>query len=172
MITEANMQHGHDYRGGDLAGWIVTEKYDGCRAYWDGASLWSRGGIMADLPQAWRDALPAGVALDCELYAGPGGRYRASVAMRWGRFADGMRLMVFDAPGRAGGYEDRMRAVDAMLAGNQIAVPVARVVAESTDHALAMMQAVVARGGEGLMARKPSLAYVPGRTREVLKVKP
>ena len=106
-MNEKHMQHGEDWCGEMIAGWIATEKFNGCRAYWDGVNLWSRGGIAAQIPQSWRDALPP-IPLDCELYDGIDGVYRCGAALRYGRFTGSMRLMVFDAPACVGPWVDRM----------------------------------------------------------------
>ena len=36
-MNERQMTLGQDYAGEDLSGWFLSEKFDGCRAYWDGA---------------------------------------------------------------------------------------------------------------------------------------
>ena len=64
------MMHGYDWTGQDLASYIVTEKMDGCRAYWTGAELLTKSGrVYASVPAHILARLPAGVALDCELWA-------------------------------------------------------------------------------------------------------
>ena len=169
-MNEKQMQHGKHWAGQDLAGWVLTEKYDGARAYWDGRNLWTRGGIMVSVPASFA-ALPP-TALDCELYAGQGNRAKAAVALVHGRITPDMTLVVFDAPDVAGDYETRMAAADAMVDGLAFAVTAKRTIATSTDHALRMMAEVVAAGGEGLMARQPDMQYNAGRTGEILKLKP
>jgi len=67
------MMHGMDYLGDDVSGWLMSEKLDGCRAYWDGGKMWSRGGKQILLPNEMLAALPAGVALDGEIHAGRDG---------------------------------------------------------------------------------------------------
>lgn len=51
-MNENDMQHGVDWNGQDVSGWIATEKYNGCRAYWDGGNLWSRGGLKVNIPDS------------------------------------------------------------------------------------------------------------------------
>ena len=170
MMNEQQMQHGADWMGEDLSGFVLTEKFDGCRAFWDGHRLWSRGGLSPQLPEHWLQALPA-MALDCELYDGPGGVYRCGTALRRGRFLPSMRLVVFDAPGQPGNYAQRMAAVAQALQGVPFASAAPFTTCQGTDHALAFMREIQARGGEGAMARHPALHYHPGRTTHLLKVK-
>jgi DNA ligase-1 len=168
-ITEKQMMHGLDWDGViDLAGWIITEKFDGCRAYWDGANLWTRGGKLVAIPQQWRDSLP-GIALDCELYDGIDGRSRCASALRTGKFTSTMQLVIFDAPNAAGYWQHRIASVPAITA------PFIRIaqasICQSHGHLMETLAAVKSAGGEGLMLRHPQLTYAPGRTFKMLKVK-
>ena len=165
-MNESQMMHALPWNGENVAGWIATEKLDGCRAYWDGSGLWTRGGKAIAIPQSWRDALP-GTPLDCELFGGYDTQRAVVAAARYGRIDDTMRLMVFDAPCHMGDYMTRM----ACVCSNDVVVPVTTTLINSTDHALAMMRRVQARGGEGLMVRHPWLTYKSGRTNLMLKMK-
>jgi len=166
-MNESNMQHALHWEGENVTGWFVSEKYDGCRAYWDGQTLWSRGGKVIEIPETWRSALPTGIALDGEVYFGIGGSRKCATAIRHGRFIDGMTFIVFDVPEADGDYQARMDTVR----GNEIVRPVAVSIARSTEHAQEEMASVHARGGEGLMLRHPDLQYRPGRTNKMLKMK-
>ena len=52
----------------DPTGWLMSEKLDGVRAYWNGKTLFSRNGHKFNPPQWWIDALPKDMALDGELF--------------------------------------------------------------------------------------------------------
>jgi DNA ligase-1 len=166
-MNSDNMQHGHDYSGQTVDGWVASEKFDGVRGYWDGQSLWTRGGKAVVLPDSWLECLPAGVALDGELFAGNGGQRKAASAVRWGKFDSTMRFVAFDCPSRSGDWLSRL----AGIVENSIVKPVTAQTVETIDHALAVMRQVQGRGGEGLMLRHPSLPYAPGRTDLMLKLK-
>ena len=169
-MTEEGMMHGTDWNGEDLTGFLLSEKFDGCRAFWDGKRLWSRGGMNPTIPAEWAAELPD-MPLDCELYDGIGGVYRCGVALRYGRFTPTMRLVVFDAPAAPGDYTARMRMAKDALAGLSAAEVAEPVICLNNSHALQLMREIQGRGGEGVMARAPSIRYMPGRTREILKVK-
>ena len=50
-----------DLSGGAGGGWLLSEKLDGMRAWWDGAStLWTRQGKKIYAPSFWTAALPTG----------------------------------------------------------------------------------------------------------------
>jgi len=169
-MNENQMQHGVDCSSRDLSGWVATEKFDGCRAYWDGKQMWSRGGIEIIPPSDWREHLPQ-IALDGEIYFGSEGRSKCATAVRYGRFLPGMQFIVFDAPAADGDYISRLKTARTAVSQNDF-VNVARphVIKNNTD-ALTMLQGIVAKGGEGIMCRVPSLIYRPGRTAQMVKVK-
>ena len=52
----------------DPKGWLISEKLDGCRAYWDGKTLFSRYGNKLNAPKWFKDKLPKNLALDGELF--------------------------------------------------------------------------------------------------------
>jgi DNA ligase-1 len=171
-MNEKNMQHGVDWdwdRQNLPTGCVATEKYNGCRAYWDGGNLWSRGGIKIRLPDSWRTSLPAGVSLDGEIYDGVDGVYRCGVAIRYGRFTPSMRFMVFDCPTAAGDYQARLRFASKFSGGPINIVSCQQV--SSLAEAMRYLTAVVKRGGEGLMLRSRDLKYFPGLTPDLLKFK-
>jgi ATP-dependent DNA ligase len=49
-------------------GWWVTEKYDGVRILWDGASFFTKAGTKIEFPKFIADQFPAKIPLDCELW--------------------------------------------------------------------------------------------------------
>jgi DNA ligase-1 len=163
------------YAGQEVGGWWMGEKFDGVRAYWDGAAIRTRTWREVQAPAWFLAKLPRGVAIDGELWGGRGTFQIASELSRFARADDaawqGMRLMAFDWPTcDAIGYEDRL----ARLAGleNDV-VQVARVCrCGSGAEAVARMRAIVSDGGEGVVLKRPGHCYEFGRSSAWLKVKP
>lgn len=163
--------------GIDPAGFLVSEKYDGVRAVWNGQSLRFRSGRAVTAPAWFMARLPA-IPLDGELWLGRGQFDALSAAARrqapredeWRH----IRYMVFDLPGAAGPFAARAAAIERLArepGWPQLqAVPQA-VVADRTALQR-RLDAVVAGGGEGLMLHRADAAYVPGRSPALLKLKP
>jgi DNA ligase-1 len=169
--TDAHMMHGTDWTDDiDPSGWLISEKLDGCRAFWDGAQLWSRGGKAILTPAWFTVALPS-FALDGEVWAGRGRFEEARLAVQYGKFSRRCRFMVFDVPHVRGAWLARMQEAARALRGCPAARPVAVTFCKDSKDLLAKLTRVQRIGGEGLMIREPSALYTPGRVRTMLKVK-
>lgn len=161
----------------DVARYLVSEKLDGVRAYWDGERLWFRSGHPVPAPQAFLRHLPH-VPLDGELWLGRGRFEALSGAVRrevpdeaeWAQ----IRYMVFELPGHAGDFAARAAAIERLVA--EQAWPSLQAVRQFRVRDRAELQAtlrdVVAGGGEGLMLHRADAPYVTGRSDVLLKLKP
>lgn len=171
-MNESDMLLATDWPRYAVDGWVVTEKLDGCRAYWDGAHLWTRGGLVIKTPPRIANKLPA-CHLDCEVWAGVQNLQTARIAVQYGKWTDAVKLVVHDAPQVEAGYERRLIAARrAVRRIPGVEVVSDAVLVDSHRELLDMMRDVVARRGEGLVVRHPVTHYAPGRSRAVLKVFP
>jgi DNA ligase 1 len=167
------MMHGSDYAGEDPTGWLVTEKFDGFFARWTGKTLLTREGKDFHAPPWFTAGLPD-MPLDCELFAGYRKRetlnniHRAKDEARW-CWAE---LVVFDAPGAPGGYEERHAQIVRHITTRPGLLVVPCWKCQSFYGLVEFLATVTERGGEGLVIRHPDALYVPGITRQMLKVKP
>ena len=57
-----------EWEGQDVSGWLMSEKMDGVRAYWDGKKLISRGGVELAAPAWFTEGFPP-FAVDGELWS-------------------------------------------------------------------------------------------------------
>jgi len=167
-----------DYEAGvPVAEYWVSEKLDGVRGRWDGRVLWTRGGHRIDVP-AWFIAGWPAVALDGELWMGRGRFEEVSGLIRARRPDDDawrqVRFMVFDLPGHADGFGERLSQLRALLAGTGVAwlQPVPQQRFSDAAALQARLQAVVAAGGEGLMLHHRDARYRTGRSDGLRKLKP
>lgn len=160
----------------DPARYLVSEKLDGVRAYWDGKQLISRGGNVFNAPAWFVAALPER-KLDGELWLGRGRFEEISGIVRrevpqdvdWKQ----VKYMLFELPGAEGTYAQRVSRLDSVAA--QLNVPWVQVVAQFrlADHKALMKRLgeVVKAGGEGLMLHRADALYETGRSEVLLKVK-
>ncbi len=163
--------------GIDLAGYLVSEKFDGVRAFWDGRRLITRGGLIINAPAGFTTGFPD-QPLDGELWMGRGTFARLSGTVRtldpdleaWQQ----VRYVVFDLPAAGGGFEDRLAALERLLGQTPSARLQLAPQQSIADHASlqARLERIVAAGGEGLMLHRRDALYQAGRNSDLLKVKP
>lgn len=172
-MTEAEMMHGVDYIDQDVSGWLASEKIDGCRAFWDGYDMWTRGGRLIAVPSVMRARLPEGIMLDGEMNAGRGwpAFELARQAVQYGRFCDAVVFSAFDAPDAEGTFADRHAFLRHILPDRGIVHYIAHEPCEGIVPAVKRMIAVQSEKGEGLVLRDPDGRYRPGRTDALLKLK-
>ncbi len=157
-------------------GFWVSEKFDGVRAVWDGQVLHFRSGRVIAAPVWFLSALPR-VALDGELWMGRGAFDRLSGVVRQTEPDDeawrAVKYLVFDAPGHAAPFAQRVAFVQLTLAQLQVPWLMPVVQREVTDaRALqALLQDTVRQGGEGLMLHRADAWWRPGRTDALFKLK-
>jgi len=161
----------------DPAPYLVSEKYDGVRALWDGNVLHFRSGREVRAPDWFTRRLPR-QALDGELWIARrrfdllSGLVRKTepVGSEW----RDVRYMLFELPGAPGTfaqrYESMRRIVDEVNWPSLQRVPQTHV-ADRLSLARALDE-VVRAGGEGLMLHRADAPYVTGRSDVLLKLKP
>ncbi len=166
------------YRGDvRLSDYWVSEKYDGVRGYWDGRQLLTRSGRRIAAP-AWFTAGWPQQPLDGELWAGRG-RFDAaqSAVARESPDDDAwreIRYMVFDLPSHPGPFDERLPALQGLLAEIGVAwvQPVAQRKVADRAALLALFRKTVNGGGEGLMLHRGDSLYRAERNDDLLKLKP
>jgi DNA ligase-1 len=159
----------------NLAGWWMSEKLDGVRAYWDGKQFLSRQGNLFLAPPWFVEGLPD-TPLDGELWMDRK-KFQAIVGIvkspdrpeAW----RGLRYVVFDAPAHGGAFESRLGFLEDFVRVHT--PPFVQVLGQQpckgVDHLRAELRRVEALGGEGLMLRQPGSRYEAGRSSTLLKVK-
>ncbi len=169
----------------DVAGWWVSEKYDGVRAIWTGSKLLSRHGKDLKAPKWFTAGLPKNHRLDGELWMGRGTFDKLQTTLQTnGSDWAGVQFMVFDLA-EPGSFEDRMKKLNwfsfAFAGDRSIKVEgckkcnhvkiVEHTKLHGNDHLSAYEQAIVREGGEGCVIRRPGSKYRPGRMGDAIKVK-
>lgn len=165
----------------DVTRYLVSEKYDGVRAFWDGKALRFRSGKTIAAPSWFVAKLPA-ESLDGELWFARGkfdevsGIVRKDVPIddEWRR----VNYMIFELPQSEATasmvFAERVKKIEAVVARAKFpqlkAVPHYRV----GDRAALKreLDRVVRAGGEGLMLHLADAPYVTGRSDALLKLKP
>ena len=157
-------------------GFAVSEKFDGVRAVWDGQVLRFRSGRVISAPKGFVSVLPE-VPLDGELWMGRGTFDKLSGVVRQAVPDEAawrsLKYLVFDAPGHAGPFAERVRWLQSRLAAMQVPwlMPVTQQSVKDAPALQALLQDTVRQGGEGLMLHRADARWAPGRTEALYKFK-
>ena len=161
----------------DVTRYLVSEKYDGVRAIWDGRTLRFRSGREVTAP-AWFIAKLPPTPLDGELWLARrkfdelSGIVRKTVPVddEWRQ----LTYLIFEAPDAAGDFTQRYEKIRQIVAAanwSQLrAVEQTRVAHRA--ELKRRFDAIVKAGGEGMMLHLADAPYVTGRSDVLLKMKP
>ncbi|WP_422927146.1 DNA ligase [Singulisphaera sp. PoT] len=159
----------------DLAGWWISEKLDGVRAFWDGKALISRLGNTFHAPDWFLAGLPE-TPLDGELWIARKAFQRTVGIVRRQDRSDHWKevtYVAFDAPAMDAPFEDRHAYLLEHVHRRSPPYLRAHEQAKCVDlaHLREELARVEALGGEGLMLRQPGSKYEVGRSMTLLKIK-
>ena len=154
-------------------GYMMSEKLDGVRAYWDGTNFRSRLDNVFAVPDWYKEGMPK-EHLDGEFWMERGKFQETSGLVRRQDKSDlwrKIRYMVFDAPNAGGGFEARYLHLGMLSSSRSNAERLHHEQCRDLNHLRARLRSVEEQGGEGLMLREPGSLYVRGRSNSLLKVK-
>ena len=160
----------------DISLYLVSEKLDGVRAFWDGQALRSRNGKAINAPAWFVKGFPA-QALDGELWIGRGRfdllsstvRRRAPDDAEWRQ----VRYLVFELPQAPGIFRERAQALRKAVAAAGVPWLQAVEQFEIRDRKALdrKLDEILKIGGEGLMLHRADALYTTGRSDVLLKMK-
>ena len=178
--------------GADPGGFLVSEKFDGVRALWDGGALRFRSGRVIAAPAWFTARLPA-QPLDGELWLGRGQFEALSGLVRQAQPDDAawrrVQYQVFELPAAGGRFDERARALRQLCSGQawpalqavlQQAVPQPAVLQPAVPQQVApgaawlaeRLAEVLAADGEGLVLHRADAPQATGRGPWLFKHKP
>jgi len=161
----------------DVTQYLVSEKFDGVRAIWDGKQLTTRQGNPIAAP-AWFIAHFPKSALDGELWIKRGAfdivsgivRKQTPIDADWRQVS----YLIFELPNGKGDFSTRYQTLSRMIKNANVKhlKPVKQCKVRNKKQLKHMMAAIVKAGGEGLMLHRANALYETGRSDALLKLKP
>ena len=159
------------YREQNITGWVMSEKLDGIRAYWNGKNLISRGGNIIHAPSWFLKDYPP-FEIDGELWTKRNDFENISSIVRdktpsveWKEITH----HIFEVPNAKGGLFERLAKVEPYE--SKIIRVVKQIPVKSNEHLQAFLKEVEQKKGEGVVVRDPKAPYINRRTSKALKVK-
>ncbi|AZG73751.1 DNA ligase [Shewanella livingstonensis] len=160
-----------------VAEYLVSEKLDGVRGYWDGSTMLTRSGRKVALPASFTLGFP-NVAIDGEIWLGHNRFEQVSALVRRQQVPDEewqhVTFMIFDLPQHPGTFVERYLAMKILVQqtnSTHLQVIKQQTVA-STEALFNQLDDVVNAGGEGLMLHFKQAQYTVGRSEYIVKLKP
>lgn len=162
------------YQGQEIDGWVMSEKLDGVRGFWDGKQLLSRQGLPLAPPDYFIAGFPP-FAIDGELFSERGKFEEISATVRaanpkgWHK----LKLHVFDVPNAEGDLFARLATLRRYLDTHpqpNITI-IEQIPVRDPTHLNQFFEQIQQLGGEGVVVRNPNSPYIHGRSAQILKFK-
>ncbi len=159
----------------EVVGWVMSEKLDGIRGFWDGEKLISRGGNPINAP-AWFTQNYPPFAIDGELWTKRNDFENISSIVRRKGADDRWKNVthhIFEVPNQQGGLLERLSVLEDYLRKNPS--PHLKVLTQTLiknkQQLENFLEEVTSHKGEGVVVRNPNTLYETGRLSSALKVK-
>ncbi|ABB43863.1 ATP dependent DNA ligase, central [Sulfurimonas denitrificans DSM 1251] len=169
------LQKGTLYTNQDIKGYLMSEKLDGIRAYWDGKNLLTRQNKVINAPEFFTQNLPP-FELDGELWTSRGDFENIqSIVMdktpskKWSE----IKYMIFEVPHAKGDFLKRLEKAREHIEKKRalhVEIIEQKICNSKRDLDL-FLKEILSRGGEGVMLKDASREYFEGRSEHLLKVK-
>lgn len=153
----------------NVTGWLMSEKLDGVRAYWNGKQLISRSGKVFASPAWFTKDFPA-FELDGELYLARGKFEQTVAIVNKKQPHEGWKNItynIFEVPHAKGFLLDRL----ALVKEQKYIKVIPQIVCKNKQHLDSYLKSLLKKGAEGVVVRRADRAYKTGRLKSALKVK-
>lgn len=163
-----------NYTHQNVQGWVMSEKLDGVRGYWDGKQLFTRQNKILMPPHYFTKGFPP-FAVDGELFSERNQFEFISSVVRsqkdkgWEK----LKLYVFDVPHAQGNLFQRLAVLEKFLLENPTPYieVITQIPIQDKQQVKVFLQQVEEMQGEGLVLRNPNAPYQSGRNSQILKLK-
>lgn len=160
----------------EVSQYLISEKYDGVRALWNGQQLLSRKGNVFHAPDWFLKGFPP-QPLDGELWIARGQfeavvsavRKKHPIDAEWSK----VRYMVFELPDGEGGFQQRLDTLESLLTDypTDYIQLIEQFRLDSHQALISKLESITEQGAEGLMMHLADATYQTGRSGVLLKVK-
>lgn len=160
------------YKDQNITGWVMSEKLDGIRAYWDGKQLYFRSGKIINAPKWFTKDYPP-FEIDGELWTKKADFENISSIVRdkipndkaWHTITHN----IFEVPNANGNLYKRLAKIKSYE--NNIIKIIPQIKIKNKQHLKEYLKYIESLGGEGIVVRDPNTPYINKRTNKALKVK-
>ena len=167
------LQHAKTYKDQNISGWVMSEKLDGIRGYWDGEAMYTKQGKKLNPPKTFIEHFPP-FALDGELWSERQDfeAIQSAVLKHRGNW-ESISYNIFEVPRANGDFLIRLKKAQDWFhkhPSNHVRV-IKQYPCRDQETLLKYLAFVTSKGGEGVMVKDPTHFYFQGRSPHILKVK-
>ena len=164
----------HTYNNQPIEGWVMSEKLDGVRGYWNGKQLLTRQGQPLSPPAYFIKDFPP-FAIDGELFS-ERNHFEEISSITKSFKGDGwekLKLYVFDVPDAEGNLFERLAKLKAHLLEHPTTYIeiIEQIPVKDKTHLYQFLAQVENLQGEGVVVRNPNAPYERKRSSQMLKLK-
>ncbi len=159
----------------DTTGFVMSEKLDGIRAYWDGKNLFTRKGNIIHTPSWFTKNLPP-FELDGELYSSQNKFEEIqSIALKQVPNNDWEKITynIFEVPNATGDFFQRLEKLKKWLLQNPNLhlkiIPQIKI--KSQNDVQRYLKEILSKNGEGVMIKNPNFTYKQSLKNALFKLK-
>ena len=159
----------------NITGWVMSEKLDGIRGYWDGIRMYTRKGIPLHPPPWFIENFPP-FSLDGELWSKRSDfEFIQSVVLDQtpGEGWEHITYNIFEVPNEKGDFLFRLNRARTWFEAHKNThariIPQIRIKEKSDMEEF--LKEIESMEGEGVILKNPDISYHTGRSPHILKVK-
>jgi DNA ligase 1 len=165
----------YDKQKHEIKNWLMSEKLDGIRAYWDGKNLYTKNGNKIYAPIWFLKDFPK-FELDGELWTKRDDFENIqniildkTPSLKWKEIT----YNIFEVPNAKGNFEERLLIIKNYLdknPNNYIKI-IPQIICKNQEHLERYLEELINKKAEGIIIKNPNINYFYGRSDEILKVK-
>ena len=170
-----DLQKAKIYHDQNISGWVMSEKLDGIRGYWNGKILMTKQGYKIYTPTSFIKNFPT-FELDGELWINRESfEETQSIVLDSIPSKDWNKITynIFEVPNAKGDFNLRLKKAKDWfsLHPNKNIRFIKQTICNSKKELMNFLKEVDDKGGEGVMIKNSKLEYFKGRSKKILKVK-
>lgn len=159
----------------EVKDWLMSEKLDGIRAYWDGKELLTRKGNKIYAPKWFIKDLPK-FELDGELWTRRNDFENIQNIVMDKKPSKEWKTItynIFEVPNQKGDFLSRLKLAKNWIEKKNLkhVQVIEQIKIKDKAHLDNFMKKIINKKGEGVIVKNPKLDYFQGRTSNILKVK-
>lgn len=177
LVNSSNLQKAKTYNKYkyEIDNWIMSEKLDGIRAYWNTKELLSKNGSKIHAPKWFIKTLP-NFELDGELWTKRNDFENIQnivLDKRPSKDWNKITYNIFEVPKAKGDFLQRLKKIKNYLKNNpsNFIKVIPQIKCKNKQHLETFLEELVNEKAEGVIIKNPKLDYFTGRSNQILKVK-